>query len=92
MPVREVCAAVWAETPVAGASARRHAIPSDARMILMALPLALCAAPRGETKIGDPGRARTCNRLLRRQMLYPVELRGRAGRKDAVSGSRAVCG
>src|SRR5580704_12204215 len=27
---------------------------------------------------GDPGRTRTCNRPLRRRMLYPVELRGRA--------------
>ena len=25
---------------------------------------------------GDPGRIRTCDPLLRRQMLYPVELRG----------------
>jgi hypothetical protein len=24
---------------------------------------------------GDPGRTRTCNNLLRRQVLYPVELR-----------------
>jgi hypothetical protein len=24
---------------------------------------------------GDPGRSRTCNLLLRRQLLYPVELR-----------------
>ena len=26
---------------------------------------------------GDSGRTRTCNPLLRRQMLYPVELRSR---------------
>ena len=26
---------------------------------------------------GDPGRARTCDLLLRRQLLYPAELRGR---------------
>jgi hypothetical protein len=25
---------------------------------------------------GDPGRTRTCDPLLRRQMLYPTELRG----------------
>ncbi len=41
---------------------------------------------------GDPGRARTCNRLLRRQMLYPVELRARCGLfygKAAVRGEAA---
>src|SRR5690606_13315478 len=32
------------------------------------------ASPFG---IGDPGRTRTCDPLLRRQMLYPAELRGR---------------
>jgi hypothetical protein len=35
-----------------------------------------------ELEIGDPGRTRTCNPLLRRQVLYPVELRDRLeGRK-----------
>src|SRR5919112_2374912 len=28
--------------------------------------------------LGDPGRARTCDLLLRRQLLYPAELRGRS--------------
>ena len=28
---------------------------------------------------GDPCRARTCDNLLRRQVLYPAELRGRYG-------------
>ncbi len=27
--------------------------------------------------IGDPDRIRTCDHLLRRQVLYPAELRGR---------------
>jgi hypothetical protein len=33
--------------------------------------------PSKEREIGDPGRARTSNPLLRRQVLYPVELRDR---------------
>jgi hypothetical protein len=31
----------------------------------------------GQDKDGDPCRTRTCDLLLRRQLLYPVELRGR---------------
>lgn len=38
------------------------------------VPLALRRRRKGAA--GDPGRTRTCNPLLRRQMLYPVELRG----------------
>ena len=30
----------------------------------------------GQKRLGDPGRARTCDLLLRRQLLYPAELRG----------------
>jgi hypothetical protein len=33
--------------------------------------------PYGEADPGDPGRIRTCDLLLRRQLLYPAELRGR---------------
>ena len=31
------------------------------------------------TEIGAPGRNRTCNRRLRRPVLYPIELRAPAG-------------
>ncbi len=34
-------------------------------------------APPHWVAYGDPGRIRTCDRLLRRQMLYPAELRSR---------------
>lgn len=37
---------------------------------------------------GDPGRTRTCNILIRSQVLYPVELRGRSA---ATAHSRAQC-
>ena len=32
--------------------------------------------------VGDPGRNRTCNRQLRRLMLYPVELRDLNASRD----------
>src|ERR1700694_2674909 len=34
---------------------------------------------------GERGRARTCNRQLRRLMLYPIELLARAGRTPTLS-------
>ncbi len=50
-------------------------------------------------KAGDPCRARTCDNLLRRQVLYPAELRGRlveavaSGNSQAsINASRAACG
>jgi hypothetical protein len=36
-----------------------------------------CSAESKRDKSSTPGRTRTCNPLLRRQVLYPVELRGR---------------
>lgn len=46
---------------------------------------------------GDPCRIRTCDNLLRRQVLYPTELRGRSGqgpRKplEDLNGSKAASG
>ncbi len=39
-------------------------------------------------KDGDPGRIRTCDRPLRRRMLYPAELRDRIRRKSSVCGTQ----
>ena len=36
-----------------------------------------CVSGLDNLKSGDPGRIRTCDRPLRRRMLYPAELRGR---------------
>ncbi len=38
--------------------------------------LPACATPRDFSILGDPDRIRTCDLLLRRQLLYPAELRG----------------
>ncbi len=35
---------------------------------------------------GDPGKTRTCDPLLRRQMLYPTELRDRVNPKNKKAG------
>jgi hypothetical protein len=40
--------------------------------------LARAGARGGVARIGDPGRIRTSDPQLRRLMLYPTELRGRA--------------
>ena len=37
--------------------------------------------PRREAFFSDLDRSRTCNRLIRSQVLYPIELRGQYGRK-----------
>src|SRR2546423_11320160 len=41
---------------------------------------------------GDPGGSRTPNPLLRRQMLYPVELRGRSVELSSLARSDAAGG
>ena len=37
--------------------------------------IAIVASAELRKVLGDPGRTRTCDPLLRRQMLYPAELR-----------------
>ena len=41
----------------------------------------------GILDIGDPDRIRTCDPLLRRQMLYPTELRDRSGQSIRETGA-----
>ena len=56
----------------------RHHIPR---------PGSLLVQPPCPTAGGAPGRIRTCNRRLRRPVLYPVELRARQGSR---CGSRII--
>jgi hypothetical protein len=50
-------------------------------------------SPDSHRAAGDPGRIRTCDLLLRRQLLYPAELRSRVIRNLARSAgfARRVC-